>query len=123
MNITAQNLQNLLRSEANTLQKNGNVSNVSLKLYYKSGREVSIPLANKTWYQKPSVVISGETALDLLQIVYIAAKGQNSDDNVNYTIVQPLKEEIIDPANLESFEFSYDVTIVTNTAVNTNEGE
>lgn len=127
MNITAQNLQNVLRSEVNSLKNNESISDVSLKLSYQNGKEVLIPLTNKTWYQKPAVVdykLNNEKiVLEMVSIPYLAGKPDKSDNGINYTFVQPIKCEYIDPAELSGFEFLYNVTTVTNVVVNQTEPE
>ena len=111
--------KNLLRSEANTLKNNANVSNVSLKFNFKSGKELVINLADKTFYEKPTIVTLNDSELEVLKVVWIT-KSSSSDNNVIYSITQPTRTEYIDPAELNGFTFVYDVTIQTNVTVNNN---
>lgn len=116
--MTAAELVSTLRSEAQNLVNNADVSSVNgITLCYTNGVERTIKLnLDKTWRLKPSES-NGFVRIEWNDPM----KNQPLIEGGVYYIVEQVERLLVDPAQIVDFRFNYVVKRETNVNVETDE--
>lgn len=123
MTISATDLVSLLRSEANSLLSNTQVSSIfGITFLFKDGHERTIKFnPDKSWRSKPT------ESNGLVRIEWTDAMNDSmfnvEGSPATYTVEEHVERVFIDPVEVESFRFNYTTTRVSNVVIQSDSEE